>query len=141
MASANHTSKRKSPQQKLDTFYKYCFAVLFSLSLLGQYSLELFAQQQHTDAVSGKHLAFSKPVNDAQVPLDFPCGTEPDQLEMPEDGPESQSRDVWELSALPLSALWQTNEQSSFFHFVSHIENCETVSLIILHHSWKSFLI
>lgn len=140
MQPATHTSKRTGQQKRLDAFYKYCFAVIFSLSLVGEYSLSLFLSHHKAPAAAGKQIALSTPADNSDFPLEFPKGTEPDQLEMPEDGPEAQSHDVCVLSAVLEGTLHFSTQKSSFLNFTSYIENREPVSLIVLHHSWKSFL-
>jgi hypothetical protein len=142
MSEQSKNTKRNNRQSLLDTLYKYCFVIAFSVSLLGQYVLDLSqAGARYVDATHAKSSISDGSGLVSHHSLDFPFDAEPENSEeIDEDFPADQHHDVQLWNAMLAHIFRNSVAKSSFANFSSHIANRKTVSLVILHHSWKSFL-
>lgn len=136
---------RSSANRKslLSTFGKRFYVLLFCLSLLSQYAYAVSLSSGFTTSpVKGK-VQVSLPDSHQKVanPFDSPLITEPDG-EDSETGSDSDcGNDLLFVRSLQAESRTADIQKSSLSNFVSLILNREPVSLLILHHSWKSFLI
>jgi hypothetical protein len=122
-----------------DCLLSFCIALFFGLFILSPHVSQ-------ADSIGKKTTHFYK-VNlhsDHHQPVRLPVESFPNALE-PEipDGRESDDQSN-EWSALEGSLSLDNGREiisntSSFFHFVRAVENRSRISLVVLHHSWKSF--
>ena len=136
-------NKRRDNQLKwLEAIDKYCLVAFFCISFLGQYPAALFLSHSPDNKLSeGKSLVCDGSRAGLDLPLTFLFGIEPDDNDAVKDDPiANREHGSWLLDSLPANDSRYCIEKASFLNFISSIENRRPVSLIILHHCWKSFL-
>ncbi len=120
------------------------YLILFSISMLGQYAYAFSLSSDYCNENVKNGIQFTAPDSHQKLanPFDFPLFSEPDT----EDSEtESGSGNDYELDVLfirstNVESYLNGARKSASSSFISLILNRRTVSLIVLHHSWKSDL-
>lgn len=144
MLIQRNTSRSGNRRALPSTLVKYCLAVFFGLSVFGHYFVQPSFNATHKTVLAAKGISVSDPASRTpHYPLDPPIVAEPDNSEGPENELNNDAGygiDLFCLGAIPADVFLCSIAKSSFSNFVSHVQNRETVSLVVLHHSWKGFI-
>ncbi len=120
----------------------YCFVIVFCFSFLQQRTAEIFLRHG-TDVKLLDGQSFFSTGTGTGLPLspDFIFSIEPGDEEVSIDELASDFDGDGSLGyTVPDRAFVFSIEKASFSNFISRIGNRKQVSMLILHHSWKSFL-
>ena len=135
--------KLNSLRQQPAALYRYCLAAIFCLSFFGQFSLYVLLNNGQQVTVHEK-ISFSDPAHQAaHNPFGQPFALEPNSSEELENEPDAGSDPVQSLGLFSIrheEHVRCSTEKSSCSSYLSSLQTRKTVSLIILYHSWKSFL-
>ncbi len=126
----------------------YCAILLISILSSGS-SLILYSNNSEPESQVDKTdnlLLSSDYDNPFHDPFDIPNSSEPESDHNTSDEEETKDSTEdelpkWGFNSIVSEYLYCTNTESSVFHFISSFQNRQAVSLYILHHCWKSFLL
>ncbi len=143
MATQSTNKKRGTRQNLPDMLYNYCFVIAFVISLLGQCGAGMWLVNHQLDERSSeKSYLYDRSDYALHLLLNFPIDTEPEGEgnEVTKDSGADQDRDNWLGNSAPGCIFRYSVAKTSSSNFISGIKNRRPVSLVILYHSWKSFL-
>ena len=120
------------------TVISYCLLIAFSYSAFIGVGSDLLNNKKSTN--SGIHHQHSP-----SQPLDTPfdSDTTPTEAEYEKDLKDSLDDEWSKVFCFIENALWSNhaNVEISFSQHARSVQNRPTLSLFVLHHAWKSFLI